>query len=203
MRTFLTLLLSALVACSAQAETVPHAFRFTGFFHEQTAQWLPDASLIGSFEGDDANGNGIYELGELSSFFLGEQPYIGGCREADICGLFEFSYVRGGPLNFSASWGVFDENFEAYAGGSVRAGDFARSFSPLGSQVYLWRPETIFSISPVPEPAVFAMLALGLALIGLSLGWRQPRRNRYATSARGSRPNSNTAPALDKAALPT
>ncbi len=169
MKTFLPLLLPALFSCGAQADTVPHSFRFTGFFHEQTAQWLPDASLVGWFEGDDANGNGIYELGELSSFFLGEQPYLGGCREADICGLFEFSYVRGGALNFYASWGVFDENFEAYAGGSVRAGDFARSFSPLGSQVYFWRPETAFNITPVPEPAVFAMLPLGLALIGLSM----------------------------------
>lgn len=63
MRRFLPLLLSALFACSAQAEAVPYSFSFTGFFHEQTAQWLPDASLTGTFEGDDANGNGTYELG--------------------------------------------------------------------------------------------------------------------------------------------
>jgi hypothetical protein len=175
MKKFLSFLPAALFACSAHADSVSYTFSFTGFFHEQSAQWLPNASLTGSFEGDDINRNGLYELGELSSFTIGEQPYIGGCREADICGLFEFSYSRRGTLDFHASWGVFDENFEAYAGGSVRTGEYARSFSPSGSQTYYWRPETTFNISPIPEPAVFAMLALGLSVIGLGVGARRPK----------------------------
>ncbi len=159
------------LATGAQAETTSRHFSYTGFFHEEAAQFLPTASLAGYFDSDDVNGNGVLELSEVTSFVLGGQQYVGNCGEAFICGLFEFSYVPGGTLNFYTSWGT-DPWGEGFAGGSVRTGVDARSYSysPAGatSSTYRWTGQTIFNITPVPEPQTYIMLALGLAVLGLS-----------------------------------
>ncbi len=175
MKRLFPLIFAASLIPSVHAEPVPHSFSFVGFYHVQSSQWLPTARINGSFEAEDLDGNGLYDRSEVSSFWLGDQPYIGGCREADICGLWTFSYARGGPLNFDAGWGVFGSNFEAYAGGSAKTGDRISSFSPSGVNTYLWRPETVFAITPVPEPATYMMLAGGLALLALRRRFRLER----------------------------
>jgi hypothetical protein len=160
------LIAAAALATSAQAQPLTRHFSFTGFFHEQAGQFLPDASLSGYFDSDDVNRNGVLELGEVSSFVLGDQQYVGNCGDLYICGLFAFSYIPGGALNFHTSWST-DPFGEYTAGGSVRTGVAAVSHSYTTTNTYRWTEQTRFEISPVPEPATYSMLLLGAATLAL------------------------------------
>ncbi|MDQ1923470.1 PEP-CTERM sorting domain-containing protein [Massilia pseudoviolaceinigra] len=163
---------AAALATSAHAQPLSREFTYTGFFHEESGQFRPNASLYGYFDSDDRNGDGRIELGEVTSFILNSQQYVGWCGpEVFMCGLFEFSYTPGGALNFSTAWST-DPWGEGVAGGSVRTGVEAKehSYWPGGSASYTlrWTEQTVLSMSPVPEPASYGMLALGLGVLALS-----------------------------------
>ena len=168
MKSFLFWCVTFLLAGSVQAAS----FTFTGFYHEESDEWQPTASVWGYFESQDLNGDGIHERYEVSEFFIGDQRFIGGCGEASICGLFRFSWVPGGALDFHAGYGMLSpETGEAWADYSFETGFGQRSIWNTGggwnSNTYSWRPETTVQICGVPDPGAYAMLALGLAVVGL------------------------------------
>lgn len=168
--------IAAVLAGSAQAESIFHDFRYTGFFHEEAGQFQPNARISGQFVSDDLNGNGVVERSEVSSFVLNGQQYAGGCgAEVFICGLWEFSYTPGGALNFYTTWSTDPWGEFGVAAGTARSGVQVKEYSygPGGSASYTltWTEATMFEISPVPEPATYGMLALGLGV----LAWRGRR----------------------------
>lgn len=163
-------LATAVLATAAQAEPRFRSFSYSGLYHVESGQFLPNFYLYGSFESEDSNGNGTIERGEVTSFMLGDTQYVPWCNPAFICSLSEFSYTPGGTLTFSASWGTDPWGAE-FTGERVDAGVELRRWSywPGGSvgNTWRWTEQTRFSITPVPEPHAWALLGLGLAALAL------------------------------------
>jgi len=167
-KSYLPWLVAAALCGNAQAVD----FNYIGFYHEETAQWMPELSIGGYFASEDRNGNGIHERDEVTEFVISGQRFVGGCGEASICGLFSFSWVPGAALEFNAGYGMLSsETGEAWADWEFETGVGQRAIWNTGngwnSNTYSWRPETTLQISGVPEPSTYAMLALGLAVVGL------------------------------------
>lgn len=167
------LIAAAVLAGSAHAESTFREFTYTGFLHEESAQFLPNARISGNFVSDDINRDGVLDLSEVTSFVLNGQQYVGGCGpEVFLCGLFEFSYTPGGGLNFNSAWTTDPWNENGVAGGEVISGFQAQEYAfwngNATSTTLRWTEDTRFEISPVPEPATWGMLALGLGVLALS-----------------------------------
>lgn len=179
------LIAAAVLASSAQAGSTFREFSYTGFFHEEAGQFLPNARVQGHFVSDDLNGDGRLEHSEVTSFVLGGQEYAGDCGpDVFLCGLFEFSYTPGGALVFETSWTTDPWNEAGIAGGEARSGVEVKEYSYwMGvpeSTTLRWTGDTRFAISPVPEPATYAMLALGLGV----LAWRSRAKAQPGCRAR-------------------
>lgn len=170
------------LAGSAQADPTLSQFTYTGFFHEEGGQFLPNAWISGHFITDDLNGNGLLERSEVTSFVLNGQEYVGWCgAEVFMCGLWEFSYTPGGALNFHTTWSTDPWGESGVAAGNARSGVEVKEYSywmgNSASYTLRWTDDTLFEISPVPEPATYGMLALGLGVLALS----SRRRTRAVT----------------------
>ena len=175
--------LPCLIAAALWGNAQAAQFTYTGFYHEETAQWRPTASISGYFESHDLDGDGIHERNEVTEFVINGQRFVGGCGEASLCGLWNFSWVPGGALDFSASYGMLSsETGEAWADWKIDSGVRVHSIWNTGSgwksDTLSWRPETTLLMTSVPEPGAYAMLAVGLAVIGL-------RRRRKPEQLRG------------------
>lgn len=170
----------------ARAESIDWSFTYTGFhatwstthniFGTTTREEvLPDAEISGLFRGTDADGDGILERDELSSFVVGAIDYTG-CAlnptRAMMCDLGHFSYVIDEQqLSFSSGWHGNDEAFMGW-GGWVIAGEEAVDYSyndySESTTTLAWTGQTRLSfqqLAPVPEPGSGAMAAAGLALL--------------------------------------
>ncbi|WP_166876370.1 PEP-CTERM sorting domain-containing protein [Massilia mucilaginosa] len=170
---------AAMLAPAAQAASTLSQFTYTGFLHEEAGQFLPNAQIYGYFETEDLNGDGVLERSEVTSFVLNGQQYVGWCGpEVFLCGLFEFSYAPGAALSFNTAWSTDPWNENGVAGGEATSGFEVREYSfwngNAASYTLRWTEDTMFEISPVPEPATYGMLALGLGV--LALRSRRPRR---------------------------
>lgn len=181
--------IAAALAGNAQADPTLSQFTYTGFFHEEGGQFLPNAWISGSFITDDLNGNGVLERSEVTSFVLNSQEYVGWCGpEVFMCGLSEFSYTPGAALSFSTSWSTDPWSEFGVAAGRATSGVEVKEYSywmgNSASYTLRWTEDTEFEISPVPEPATYGMLALGLGV----LAWRSRRLSRSDTRARVTDP---------------
>ncbi len=164
-----------LSAAGASAQT-HWEFIYTGFENKETGTFDPAYRIEGSFDGVDADLDGILEHDEVTSFTLNDLEYVDnpdGCR-LTWCSLLSFDYgTRSGRLNFETSSYYSDEH--AYSQISVIAG--VRSVHQGGnstgnsfSSTYVWTDQTTFWIhpaaAPVPEPSTMAMLGAGLLAAG-------------------------------------
>jgi hypothetical protein len=169
------LMCAAALACSAPlalAAPTIWQFTYTGFYSPTDGQFLPDATIAGSFTGSDGNHNGIVERSELSSFIVSGLDYAG-CATETIpyftCALSRFSYALSGALDFSAGNDTYDEYNSWYYSVTTGVGSFYTRLNPAGQEDYnlLWTAATTVSIVPlpVPEPTAPAMLLAGVALL--------------------------------------
>lgn len=157
-------------------------FSYVGFLDEENWTFAENHTISGSFTGNDANSDGVLDLGEISQFVLDGTDYMACATGSpfNYCGTDRFRYELGGKLDFSA--GTASSDPEGFNGGGyvVRAGieTYSYRFTPYSesrSGGYLWTDETKFSITSlssggvtpaVPEPGTWAMILTGLALVG-------------------------------------
>ncbi|GGC17271.1 PEP-CTERM sorting domain-containing protein [Pseudoduganella buxea] len=152
-------------------------FMYTGFEHQETGIFDPTLQIQGSFDGVDADLDGILEHNEVTSFTLDTLEYVDnpdGCR-INSCSLLSFSYgTHSGKLNFESS-SYYADDFN-YSYSSVIAGVRSAHQGANGSgesftTTLVWTDQTKFWIypvaTPVPEPSTMAMLGAGLLAVGL------------------------------------
>ncbi len=170
-------------ACTAHAEPSAWNFSYTGFFVTSSTirpegdvyveSFEPAEQITGRFIGEDDDGNGILELGELSVFILEGRDYlpcIANPSPYGRCSIGSFSYGQDGELDFSANWNSNDDFFSSWTS-SMTSGVSARyvhsSLYSETTRMMYWTEETRFHIvaAPVPEPATGAMAVAGLMLL--------------------------------------
>lgn len=174
------LLGSALVHVPAAAQQAVWSFTYTGFYDREAHAFLPDMRLSGSFSGTDGNGDGLLELGELSTLMVGATDFISCAAASNAfyhCGADRFRFSPGTGLSFSL--GEYGSDPEGWVGGGhlVETGalSYEYRFDPYSSyERHLeWTNDTRLTlVSVVPEPAAWGLLGAGLAAIGL---WRRRR----------------------------
>lgn len=164
-----------LASLAAHAQSSHWTFSYTGFYDREAAQFLPDLTLSGSFSGVDDNGDGALERGELTALTIGATDYVacaGGSNATYHCGADSFRFSPEGGLSFSVGEYGADPEGWVGAGHIVTTGNtwYDYQFNPGSTHEHHldWTQATTLSVlSAVPEPASWAMLAAGLAGIGL------------------------------------
>lgn len=168
---------------AAQAEVAHFNVKYQGFYDEQAGAFNPDLVLSARFDADDLNGDGTYSVDELISFRF-DSIYWGqsntGCRfdyPTQTC-LDSFTYTLGDAPSFSASmyvsdemrpWSMSIETGKRYGYANFGSGESTEWTWTGATQTYV----NGVSVSPVPEPAQYGMLAAGLGLLALA---RRQRR---------------------------
>lgn len=165
------------------------SFSYTGFLLEEEDRFDPAYRLGGSFDGDDADGDGVLELNELTGFWYEGYDFFarpeGGCY-GSRCELKQFTYaLDGGRLFFDADYGYSDE--ASISSNRTITGLSHYNYSETGyrppfsvyTATWLWTHQTRFAITPPPvnEPAFGMLLPAGLVLLA---GARIARRRQRA-----------------------
>ncbi|WGG48989.1 PEP-CTERM sorting domain-containing protein [Rugamonas sp. DEMB1] len=159
---------SLLASCSlaAQAAGAQWNFVYTGFLDEYSHTFDPTMTASGSFTGEDLNHDNIIQLSELSRLDVAGANHLN-CGYHVTCAAPSFSYQLGGALSLTvfASYyrpdGELDGRYGIESGVAVTYG-----LEDYSEYRYLFTPQTTLSVTAVPEPDTYAMMALGLLGIG-------------------------------------
>ncbi|AVR97126.1 PEP-CTERM sorting domain-containing protein [Pseudoduganella armeniaca] len=170
-------MLSLALCSSAQAAPVSLWVTYTGFQDSLSGSFDAGATHVLHFTADDRDGDGSYSLSEVLGFSFGAIAVGPELCDRDTnyrmfsC-LSSFLYRPGGTAQFTAlryeDPRVSDGFFATVVSGAYYAvsGDINRY--PWHFE-HRWTPATQVTISPVPEPAAFGMLAGGLAVVAGAL----------------------------------
>lgn len=164
-----------LASAAAHAQSVHWSFSYTGFYDREAALFLPDMTLTGAFTGFDANGDGMLERAELKSLTVDGIDYVACAANSNTtyhCGADSFRFSPDAGLAFSLGEYGGDPEGWVGAGHIVTSGAtvYDYRYDPkLSSEHHLdWTDRTALQmVSTVPEPGAYAMLACGLAALGL------------------------------------
>jgi hypothetical protein len=165
--------LLTLAATSAQADSTTWTFTYQGLFDESVGVFDPRIKVSGSFTAEDLDRDGTIRMDELSALTVSNVSYRP-CSFNDgyVCSLDSFTYALDGKLDFSVEEGEYD-GFGTAFGTKIIAGEYVYRwwYGPSGraNHYYRWTPQTSFTISPppVPEPSTYAMLGVGMLLLGV------------------------------------
>lgn len=170
---------AALTLCALSANAADQAYEwsFQGFVGKDSNVFEPESRISGQFIVNDLNQDGNFDLSELKSFTydtIGQRP----CGNSGniTCALSTFSYQPNGALSFNyelretTSWS--GTHFFINTGTN-----WGRAFwtgTDGGDYGNYWSPETVMTVTAVPEPHSYLMLGAGL----LALAGFTRRRNR-------------------------
>ncbi|MFB9288693.1 PEP-CTERM sorting domain-containing protein [Pseudoduganella plicata] len=182
-KTLFALLLAT--AASANAAPITVTFDYTGAWHESyhddengdqadyEFHWQPSATLSARFTAEDINGNNIIEKNEVTSLIANgiefrtpwtpAAQYTWGfryrnTRDYDIYVQLESTYDYAHASYFYAGWTPSYQWWET--------SDYTYYDSWFSSTDTV--ATVVSSVPSVPEPTTFAMLGIGLSIIGLS-----------------------------------
>lgn len=179
-------IVALLLACTgfgAHANEQSWAFKYTGFLFSAypNTEFLPDYTLSGSFKGTDLNNDGTLVTSELSSFMFPAEligcTTVHGPESTSTCSLQGFSFTPAtGSLAFQTYWHLegWDpprESSHIVIAGQYEVWESYLSGGGLNYSRYEFTPATtleLTNLTPVPEPASWAMLAAGLATLGVA-----------------------------------
>ncbi|WP_426319591.1 PEP-CTERM sorting domain-containing protein [Pseudoduganella sp. R-43] len=162
-----------------QAEPARWDFTWGGFYDYMQNRFI-DTLVHGSFEGIDANGNAILEASELTTFRVDGRELLGCTTLAPSpCGVSAFSYAFNGDLSFRANhisytdyggsdWYWSEVRYDTGSGVAF----ITRAQQHYEESGWMTTPQTLLTMSPVPEPHTYIMLGAGLLLLPLLAGRR-------------------------------
>lgn len=169
-----SLLASALAAGAAQAGT--WQFTYRGFYEPATSSFLPGYTIAGEFSGNDADRDGIIEVGELTEFVEKGVDFLHCLPGGDVaCSVDAFSFdTATRALHYSGGYYYSDEFIQSSTTTVTGDRHIERYHSPGRDfyQLVTWTDETTLTITPVPEPSMAMMGSAGLLL----LAWRRRRQ---------------------------
>jgi hypothetical protein len=135
-----------------------------------------DATVKGSFDAEDFDGNGVIDVNELTGLNLEGRDVLGCVSQPPVtCGVSGFSYSPGGTLHIQANHvNYWDDNGGTDWSWNEIALDTAGGYYAMITRAQQWyeerdwmfTPETKFSISPVPEAQTYLMMLAGIFLLG-------------------------------------
>jgi hypothetical protein len=177
-----TTLAASCVYASATTTADRWDFSWQGFQVEY-GSFNSSRTVSGRFGGVDLNHDNKIELSELNELVIDGRDFLT-CGVIDYshrCSLSAFSYVLGGKLSFTAerndSWDYGD--WADSTGAKYFADSYVERqyFSPYVGLVWneFFTSRTTFTITAVPEPQTYAMLAAGLALLIGAGKWKRRR----------------------------
>jgi hypothetical protein len=161
-RTILTIFLASL-GISANAET-RYEFSYKNLYD---GGWLsPGSGFSGFFVANDNNGDGILKTDEVSDFAIDRMHFVGPQATCDVCQL-SLNYTPGGVLRFNSSSIDYTADNRLF----FYYNDYSNSGMSWGFDGFYSRslevgPETIVTITQVPEPTTYGMLLGGLGFLG-------------------------------------
>jgi PEP-CTERM motif len=159
---------AALAACTAaQAEEKTFEIVYKGFYSVEFSEFQAYRELSVEITVDDLDNDGSYSLFELNRLKSEEIDYLNTCDPINCVEY--FSWTPGTLPEYSASYqyndGVSFQQTTIVSGVDHRV--YVATFTGFEAE-YTWQwtdatTTTITQISPVPEPAHYGMLAIGLA----------------------------------------
>ncbi|UOD27589.1 PEP-CTERM sorting domain-containing protein [Massilia violaceinigra] len=170
---------AALTLCALTANAADQVYQwsFQGFTEKYSDVFDPDAKISGQFIVNDLNQDGNFDLTELKSFTYDTLAHVPCANVGNItCAVSTFSYNPAGALSFNydlretgnSSGTHFFINTGANWGNASWTATDGRDFG------HYWAPETVMTVTAVPEPHSYLMLGAGL----LALAGFTRRRNR-------------------------
>ncbi|OFA03430.1 PEP-CTERM sorting domain-containing protein [Duganella sp. HH101] len=169
----------AATCASATAAPVAYNFSYTGALRNYAFPgadtWISDYRIAGSFTGEDKDHNGVISETEVSSLKIegtdiDNTEYIqqGNCN----CRMDQFSFkLKEQSLYFAASYTDWRDTYSWITNTGV--------FIPLEhGQYYLsyyFTPDTVYTLTAVPEPSTYAMMGAGL--LGLAAIQRRRKKS--------------------------
>lgn len=171
---------------AAQAAPMYYAFEWTGFMAGD--EWVPGATLGGTFKGEDLDGNGVISTGEITQFSLeygGSPQQFFGCPDREsgdglvACGVGNFAFDKAAnTLRFhaAAEWSFSGSVYAYLDWDAPHAFGVRDNDGPDSSYSLHWTDATTLKVvSSVPEPATWAMMTAGMLLTAAAARRRRSR----------------------------